>query len=179
MTFPWDELNNLRSRIESTKTNGRLNKERVIDLVYDYLVYAYLMGVDNTNEGLSSSIVANDRELRESVTKKVAGKDYKERVSEYVDTDDIEAILKVAETDAHRSMEEAALSTARKAGARYKQWNTMEDDRVRDTHTFLQDMRIPVEERFVTYDGDSAMYPGDFNLAQNNVNCRCVLKYSY
>lgn len=179
MTFPWDELNNLRSRIEATKTDGRLNKERVIDIVYDYLVYAYLMGVDNTNEDLSSSIVANDKELRDSVTKTVAGKDYKQRVSEYVDTNDIEAILKVAETDAHRSMEEAALSTARKAGARYKQWNTMEDPRVRDEHVPLDKVRVPVDGKFVTWDGFSADRPGNFGVPELDINCRCYLTFSF
>lgn len=179
MTFPWDELNNLRSRIEATSTDGKLDKERVLDIIYDYLVYAYVMGVDNTNEGLSSSIKPNEVEMRKSINKKVAGKDYKERVSEYVETNDIEAILKVAETDAHRSMEEASLSTARKAGAKYKTWNTMEDDRVRDEHEPLDKIKVGVNERFYTWDGNSTDRPGNFGVPQLDIGCRCYLTFSF
>lgn len=54
-----------------------------------------------------------------------------------------------------------------------KQWRTMEDERVRDTHTYLDGVKTAADERFYTYDGDSARFPGDFSTAQNNVNCRC------
>ena len=179
MTFPWDELNNLRTRIESAKTDGRLNRERVLDIVYDYLVYAYVMGVDNTNEGLSSSIVAKDSDMRKTINKKVAGKDYKERVSEYVETGDIDAIIKVAETDAHRSMEEAAMDTAKKAGAVYKVWHTMEDDRVRDEHEPLDKIKVGVDDKFVTWDGFSTDRPGNFGVPELDINCRCYLTFTY
>lgn len=179
MTLPLDELNNLRSRIESAKTAEGYDAERVTDIIYDYLVYAYVMGVDNVNESLSSSIKPNDREMRESINKKIAGKDYKQRIAEYAQTGDIESIMRVAETDGTRNYNDASLSTARKAGARYKSWMTMEDDRVRDTHDYLQGMSVPIEDRFFTYDGDSARYPGDFSRVQNNAGCRCSLTFRY
>ena len=31
--------------------------------------------------------------------------------------------------------------------------------------------------RFYTFDGDHASRPGKFTKAENNVNCRCVLKF--
>jgi uncharacterized protein with gpF-like domain len=58
----------------------------------------------------------------------------------------------------------------------YKTWVTMRDDRVRETHDYLEGMKIPINEPFVTYDMDEAMYPGGFSLPENNVNCRCTLK---
>ena len=54
-----------------------------------------------------------------------------------------------------------------------KQWRTMEDERVRDTHVYLDGVKAASDERFYTYDGDSARFPGDFSKAQNNINCRC------
>lgn len=179
MTLPWDELNNIRTKVESLVTANGLDGERVTDIIYDYLVYCYVMGVDNVNESLSTSIKPNDAEMRKSINKKIADKDYKQRITEYAETGDIESIMRVAETDGTRNYNDASLSTAKKAGARYKRWMTMEDDRVRDTHDYLQGMSVPIDDRFFTYDGDSARYPGDFSLVQNNAGCRCSLTFSF
>lgn len=188
MILPWDELNNIRAKVEQTAyfvqsdealPVMRFDKEKALDIIYDYLVYAYLMGVDNVNEELSTSIRANDKEMRESIFKKIAGKDFRERVEEYADKGDIEGIMKVAETDAHRNMEDASQRTAKKAGAKKKTWRTMGDDRVRDTHDYLDGMTLPIDQRFVTYTGDSTMYPGEFGVAEEDCNCRCTCIYSY
>lgn len=60
-----------------------------------------------------------------------------------------------------------------------KTWRTKKDERVRDTHRFLEGVTIPIDQRFWTIDGDSAMTPGGFATAQENVNCRCFLVYSW
>lgn len=52
----------------------------------------------------------------------------------------------------------------------------MMDDRVRDTHSYLEGMEVPYNARFYTYDGDSAEAPGMFSLPENNINCRCVVE---
>lgn len=56
-----------------------------------------------------------------------------------------------------------------------KTWETMGDEKVRDTHWWLEGETIPYEEEFITFDGDSAQAPGMFQSASNNVNCRCWL----
>ena len=89
------------------------------------------------------------------------------------------AIAKVIETEAHRMYNNGSRDRALKAGAKYKKWMTMGDDRVRDTHDYIAGERIPIDERFYTYDGDSALMPGGFDAAENNVNCRCWLNYGY
>ena len=92
--------------------------------------------------------------------------------------DPIENIIRIVETEAHSDFNEGSLRKAASSGkARYKRWSTMLDDRVRDTHFYLQGMRVPIDASFYTYDGDSAYAPGGFFLAENNVNCRCTLKY--
>ena len=58
-----------------------------------------------------------------------------------------------------------------------KVWATMEDERVRETHNLLDGVGVPLGTLFVTIDGDSARYPGDFTKAENNTNCRCILTY--
>ena len=116
--------------------------------------------------------------MRSVINRKVAGKDFTERVTEYAEKGDLEAIMRVAEADAHRVLNTASLNTAKKAGARFKTWVTMMDDKVRDTHDYLQAMTVGINDRFVTYDGDSASFPGDFEYAENNVNCRCTLVFA-
>ena len=54
-----------------------------------------------------------------------------------------------------------------------KTWETMMDDRVRDSHWWLEGVTIPIDEKFVTIGGDSADAPGMFEQADNNVGCRC------
>jgi hypothetical protein len=187
MVLPWDELNNLQTKIEQTLTfeqtetgiKQKFDRDKCLDIIYDYLVYCYVMGVDNTNEQLSSSIKANDKEMRDTIYKKVAGKDYKERIEEYADNGDLMSIMKVAETEGHRDMNTASLVTANKAGARYKRWVTMNDDRVRDTHDYLEGMTVPIDRMFVTYNGDMTMFPGEFGIADEDINCRCTLSYTY
>lgn len=183
MTFPWDELNEIRTRIEGTAVTAEdgvktYSREKLIDIVYEFLEMSWTMGVDNVNENLSTSFAPQDAEMRSEINRKIAGKDYKERLTEYAEKGDIESIMRVVDTDSHRLLNTASYSTAKKAGARYKTWVTMEDDRVRDTHAYLQAITIPIDDYFVTYDGDKALRPGDFELPENVINCRCLLTYA-
>lgn len=185
MKFPWDELNVIRSKVEAQEIaetaengNNKYNAERCIDIVYEYLEMAWTMGVDNTNENLSTSFAPQDSEMRAAIYQKVADKDFTERIREWAEKGDFGAIMRVADTDAHRLLNESAIATAKKAGARYKTWVTMMDDKVRDTHRYLHAMTIPIDDYFVTFDGDKALAPGGFENPDNNVNCRCVLTFA-
>ena len=90
-----------------------------------------------------------------------------------------DAILRVLDTEGHRIYNEGGFARAGDCGAKYKQWQTMADDKVRDTHSYLSGVKIPIDEKFYTYDGDSALLPSGFSLAENNVNCRCWVSYSF
>lgn len=57
-----------------------------------------------------------------------------------------------------------------------KKWVTVRDEAVRDTHKYLEGVSVALDEEFYTFDGDHASRPGEFTKAENNVNCRCVLK---
>ena len=87
-------------------------------------------------------------------------------------------LTRIADTEMHRIANTAALDTAKRAGARSKTWVTMADERVRDTHSYLESETVGIDEDFYTYDGDHASAPGLFELAENNVNCRCELLFS-
>lgn len=88
------------------------------------------------------------------------------------------------ESEYHRVFNEASSETAKKIEKKVgkkgeKTWITMRDDRVRDTHEYLENQTVPIEEKFYTFDGDSAYAPGGFSTAGNNSNCRCVLKFNF
>jgi hypothetical protein len=51
----------------------------------------------------------------------------------------------------------------------------MLDDRVRETHDYLEGVRVGIDDLFYTFDGDAAYAPGGFGDPSNNVNCRCYL----
>jgi len=60
-----------------------------------------------------------------------------------------------------------------------KQWSTVHDNRVRDTHNDLNGMTVDYDEDFtVPNDGRTIRYPGDpFADADLVYNCRCSLLY--
>lgn len=89
-----------------------------------------------------------------------------------------DAIIRIAETEMHRIANTAALDTAVFAGAKTKTWVTMLDDRVRDTHEYLEGETVGIRDDFYTFDGDHAVAPGLFSLPENNINCRCELVFS-
>lgn len=255
MLLPYDELNSVLARLETeaavTSPNGskRYDADKCCDIILDYLIYCYAMGVDDVNEMLSTSLTVNTDEMREVIYKRIEGKNFVERVREYAERSerteqpqqpserpsasgerppgggetpsggetpirpteppkqpfrpspgqgtspiptesfpstphvpkdpDLYDIFRVAETEGHRAFGEAEYLTAKKGGATSKTWITMEDDRVRSTHEYIDRLEVGIDDRFVTWDGDSALYPGDFGLAENNVNCRCYCNYSY
>lgn len=99
-------------------------------------------------------------------------------VSEIYDRDitDKEKLERMIECEANRCFNSGVLEAGKGENVT-KTWETMEDEKVRDSHWFLQGKTIPFEEEFVTFDGDSALAPGMFQEAENNVNCRCWVSY--
>lgn len=183
MILPFDELNNIQTLLGEEsfdvtvdgKTVRRFNVDACVDIVLDALIMAYVYGVDYANETLGTNIPPTKEAMREAIYKKVADKDFEQRVREYAEQGKLPEIMRVVETDMTRIFNEGTLATGNKAGARTKTWLTMMDDRVRDTHSYLEGMTVPINAEFYTFDGDHAQAPGDFLLAENNVGCRCVI----
>lgn len=179
--------------------DGKFDRKRIEDIIFDLLTMYYALGWKETGLNVDEDIPMSESLQQDAVLAKTAGKTAFERIDEHITAAEdalkqgggmdavtklIEQIRVVADTDGHRVMEtsgyEAAESYAQKHPdkAVYKTWVTMNDDRVRDTHFYLEGVTVPIDARFYTYDGDSALYPGDFEYPQNVVNCRCKLKYS-
>lgn len=193
MLLPWDRLNLLKTQVETLtieyewqgEKRRRIRPKECCDLILDWLIECYLLGDEYVHESFSDPGFGADMgrgtvdtdEMYETIYRKVAGKDFDQRVREYATTGDIESIMRVAETDATRVFNESELKTAQRVGATSKTWNTMADLRVRDTHNYLEGMTVGINDDFYTYDGDHAPSPGQFELASNNCNCRCWLTF--
>lgn len=161
------------------------NKARCYDLVWDLMEYLYVFGYQTSREELG--VIADDlgtflppdymEQKWDAMYKRYDNMDFSDRVRAYAEMGDVPSIIRVVETDGHRIYESGAKVGAE--GIAYtKTWHTMDDERVRDTHDFLEGMTVNVDEKFFTYDGDSAMFPGDFNDPANNINCRCWTTYN-
>lgn len=180
--LPFDELNRFEATLRERFADGKLVKEDeedIIDEMLDLFLLAYAMGNSVTNDNLSSDYAPSVDDVMKVVDAKVAGKTWRERVEDYfANGGSVDDLVRIAETETHRDANTAAYETAKKAGAKRKTWVTMMDDRVRETHDYLEGMTVSIDDDFYTYDGDHASAPGLFELAENNVNCRCELLFS-
>ena len=176
--LPIDELNVLTEDIAQLQAADLLTPDRAVDIVLDLLVMAYVYGIDAFNADFGTSIEPNTDEMIRSVYKPIAGETFEQRVRQYAGDGKVYDIARVADTEMHRVYNEGAFYAAQQSGLNLeKRWATMLDDRVRDTHYYLEGVTVPMNAYFYTYDGDSALYPGGFIYPQNNVNCRCVIEY--
>ena len=193
---PFEQLETLRSELEDDFSGGieerKRNKKRRIDEILEMLIIAYMFGNESGNYMLSGETAPtqDDEELpipirvdsmNGSIFRKIADKTWEERVSEYLDDEagTVDEIIRVVDTDLNRVYNDSILDVGERAdGTVMKTWETMMDERVRDTHDYLQSTSVPIDRRFYTFDGDSARYPGDFTLPQNNCGCRCRIVLS-
>ena len=120
--------------------------------------------------------------LEDALYTSIDGKTFEQRVQEYVLAQDMAGLSVVAASEYHRLYNAGAYDGAqqfvRTQGLGItKRWVTVRDDRVRETHRYLEGMSVDVDEEFYTSDGDHAPYPGAFRKAKNNVGCRCIVIY--
>jgi len=176
----WDELNLLRSSTyDLIQEYRRTHDHKMVKRWCDYmefvlcLIYAYgwrdaekIVGIVPFKDGLDDKCVNLD----------INGETYRDRIQKQLDEDSLDGILRIIDTEAHRDYNTGVYDSASASGVTVrKQWATMNDDRVRDTHSYLEGVIVGMDDKFYTYDGDSARFPGDFSLPENNVNCRCMV----
>lgn len=84
----------------------------------------------------------------------------------------------LAENEANSIHNTLAFQKAVAKGCQYKIWRTMRDERVRHTHSEVDNIRIGINDKFVV--GDCLMrYPHDTEngTADQINNCRCTIDY--
>lgn len=153
-------------------------KGNIEDEILDLLVEAYMIGIGMASEDFKREPEYDAYVMYEIIFKDIDGETVTDRIRRWVEEDDLPAMERLAESEFHRVVNESSYSLAKKIAPNgTKTWKTMRDDKVRDTHEFIEDMTVGMDDYFVTWDGDKALCPGGFENAENNCNCRCVLVY--
>lgn len=182
--LPFDELNLLEATLPSRfDENGRFRSRQdfddTVDEMFELFLLAYANGVEATNEDLSTDYRPDLNEVMETVDRRVAGQTWRERMEDYYENGGTVAdVVRIMETESHRDSNEAAYRTARQAGATTKTWRTVGDSRVRDTHFYLDGVSAPIDGEFYSFRGGSTQFPGQWGIAEEDVNCRCWLTFS-
>lgn len=180
--LPFDELNKLIATLPAyvdEKTGKLKDRDSLLDMLEDFFLLAYANGVESTNLSLGSDYSASLETVMDTVDKEIQGKNWRQRVREYYDNGGTVAdIARIAETEAHRDANAGAYAAAVAGGATVKVWNTMLDDRVRDTHQWLEGVQAPIDGVFFNEYGASTRYPGEWGIPEEDVNCRCFLTYA-
>ena len=186
--MPFDELNALRESLVFGQYTDVDGKRRYVqtyreleDEFEDILIMSYILGSTAAGEMLGIESSANVNEMDRAINKRIAGKTWRDRLREQLsEGGDVEAIMRIAETESHRDTNEGIYDTAADSGLTLlKTWETMEDDRVREAHEEIQGQTVPFDDVFVTWDGHEARFPGDFDTPELNCNCRCYISVSY
>ncbi len=81
---------------------------------------------------------------------------------------------KIARTETADAASFASLQAMEQANLERKQWITTVDDRTRDAHIELDGQIRGIREPF-SGGGYQAMRPGNFGVAEQDINCRCVI----
>lgn len=181
------------------------SKDEAISEFEDVLIEAYLLGFQSAKEMLGFSDNVKPR-VDSVLGYEYQGETIGSKFANYYDTKDTESIKRLLDSEYHRMYNKGLFDTADdyiykeiKQGEQggmtispyvstpsritpekdvYKTWITMGDEKVRETHQFLEGVSVRLWDRFYTIDGDSARYPGDFALARNNSRCRCGIRLS-
>lgn len=177
-----DELNVITLEIYYS-AEPKVRVKKVVDDIFELLVDAYLLGNDHASEMMGTTTVVDQDLMEAAIYHKFGGMDFADRAARHVRNGDVTALQTLVESEYHRVHEvgvaDGVKQVARETGITVmKTWRTVGDNRVRDTHDFLEGVTVPLNVEFYTFDGDSALRPGGFNNAENNVNCRCWLDYS-
>lgn len=182
--MPFDELNRFAAALpthfgEDGRIKSAQDYEDILDEMFDLFLLSFATGVAVTNESLSSDFDPPFADVLQVIDQEIVGKTWRDRMQEYYDNGGtIDDVLRIAETETHRDANAAAFATAKAAGATKKTWHTMLDDRVRDTHTWLEGVSAPIDGEFYSYAGGSTQFPGQWGIAEEDCGCRCFLTFS-
>lgn len=156
----------------------------IVDDVLSFLINAYSLGTQNASIMLGYDLTANVQAMGEAIYLVIGGKTFADRIADHVIADDLSGLQVLVESEYHRvynaAVQDGAMEYVNNGGFGVtKTWRTVRDEKVRDTHKYLESQSIPLEEEFFTFDGDHAPYPGGFSRADNNVNCRCIVTLAH
>ena len=202
----FDELNNIKTTLSemlATDTSdtienprGYADRKHLEDTIFELITMGYVYGVEVAGLDFDQDFPVSRERMFESANRPTKGETFRERIEHHIDEYEaspkdeaateklVNQLAVVAETETHRTINEGGYEAAERYAEEhpgvtvYKTWETMMDDKVRDEHEELQGATIPLDARFYSWTGDSALRPGDFMSPELNINCRCLLRYT-
>lgn len=179
---PFDELNALKEGLaihfEDGKIRSEQDKEDIIDEMLDLFLLACANGSAQANESLGGDYHLGIKTVTDIVDREIAGKTWRERVDDcYENGGTLGDIVRIAETETHRDANEASYLTAKRTGATIKEWHCMMLPTSRDSHIYLDGVTAPIDGEFYSINGGSTQFPGEWGIAEEDVNCLCWLTY--
>ena len=184
----------LEAEIYSSLPDGKIDRKRCEDIIFDLLTMAYAFGVDKAGLELGIEAKPNERLQEDAITAPTAGETAFDRMNTHINAAEdagltvaaatrlIEELATLIETEAGRVTNTAIFDIAEDFQRKnpniitMKRWVGILDDRIRDTHLYLDGTEVPLDAYFYSYSGDKALYPHGFQTAQENVNCRCEIE---
>lgn len=177
----FDEINALTAYSYESNVDSKFQADKTVDDILSLLITAYTLGIKHASTMLEVDLSVDPEDMTEAIYFLIDGMTFEDRAREHIFNEDLTALQILVESEYHRVYNTAVMDGGREyrrllGGAVIKKWLTVGDNKVRDTHRYLEGQKVDIEELFFTYDGDYAAYPGGFTKASNNVNCRCIVQ---
>ena len=180
--LPLDELNVIRGKYESapdTPVADIFGLDEIIGDLLDLFLLAIANGVVSINAEFGADYQPDAAQMEGIIYKKIDGLTWKDRVTDWYNNGGTGFdISRIAETEAHRIGNDIAFEGAKASGATKKTWLTMMDEKVRDSHYYLEGVTIGIDDYFYSFKGGKTLYPGEWGIADEDCNCRCECKFS-
>ena len=178
----FDEINAMTAYSYQTADNlsAAEKSKQIADDILSMLIGAYQLGIQSASTTLDYDLSVDTSLMYEAIFIMIEGKTFEDRVLDHVMESDISGLQRLVESEYHRvyntAIEDGGMEYTNESNEiAMKTWSTVKDEKVRETHSYLEGQSVPVGSEFYTFDGDHALYPGGFTKAENNINCRCVI----
>lgn len=176
--MPFDAINRLENELPIYFENGKIRSKvdlyDIIDDMFGVFLLSYARGANAVNPDYKPTL----KTVMETIDEEVDGKTWRDRMKEHYESGGTLAdVVRIIETEAHRDANTAAYEAAKAAGCTTKTWHAVMDEKTRDTHRYLNGVTAPIDGEFYSYKGGSTKFPGQWGIAEEDVNCRCWLTY--
>jgi len=136
------------------------------------------------NERLSKNRIEIIAKTKEQITQGlIKGESYKnmsDRIKELYEGD-AKKSMRIVRTEGHRNTQQGILNAGEHAAEMgikmLKVWDAAIDDKTRDDHRDMDGEKVKTDEDFTLPDGSSGPGPGMTGVAEQDIQCRCRLRY--
>ena len=176
--LPFDAINRLENGLPIYFEDGKIRSREDLEDIIDDMFYIFLLSYHHGAAAVNPEYKPTLKTAMETIDDDVAGKTWRERMQEHFEQGGTLAdVVRIVESEAHRDANTAAYKAAKAKGCTTKTWHAVMDDRTRESHRYLNGVTIPIDDEFYSAFGGSTMFPGQWGIPEEDINCRCWLTY--